>query len=452
MGGWPPVADSAPAPPFLPGPPPCVVPRAARGPDGVRTSGQGMAPSADRGSVGTGRGRLRCSPERAMARSSWSPSPACSPRRSPPRRRRSAAARSSPPSRAPRRAPLGGRTRRAWNQNVSKAPVDPRSGALRRTRITSLGGNQVVHPDFGGRRRLRDPLHHRRPPPATGPGQGHGLSGPERLRARADPRQRAGRGRLRPPRAGAPAPTGATCSRCTPPTTSAVTVTAGAPASTARFDLRSTRLRHDGWTSADAAGLSILAGLVRYGEVRRGPRPPRDPRHLRGDASRLHPPRHPLRLGPLRPGTCPRWGCAYGSRTPTSTTTSHRFPAGSQSRVIFKALYHYGIINADNGGTGSNWFITGARSTRWKDGDLNRLKSGARHRVRGRRFAGGSRRPAEIERLAGAEAHSAIRRLVEADLDRLAVGRVRDLEELLGLEVARVPAITEFGNTWIFVL
>ncbi len=29
-----------------------------------------------------------------------------------------------------------------------------------------------------------------------------------------------------------------------------------------------------------------------------------------------------------------------------------RFPAGSQSRVIFKALYHYGIINADNGGSG----------------------------------------------------------------------------------------------------
>jgi hypothetical protein len=53
----------------------------------------------------------------------------------------------------------------------------------------------------------------------------------------------------------------------------------------------------------------------------------------------------------------------------------HRFPKGSQSRVIFKALYHYGIINADNGGPGSNWFITGASSKGWRDGDLNRLKS-----------------------------------------------------------------------------
>jgi hypothetical protein len=49
-----------------------------------------------------------------------------------------------------------------------------------------------------------------------------------------------------------------------------------------------------------------------------------------------------------------------------------RFPPGSQSRVIFEALYRYGIINADNG---SNWFITGASSKRWRDGDLNRLKS-----------------------------------------------------------------------------
>ena len=56
--------------------------------------------------------------------------------------------------------------------------------------------------------------------------------------------------------------------------------------------------------------------------------------------------------------------------------------------MIFKALYHYGIINADNGGTGANWFITGARSKRWKDGDLNRLKTRARHGLRGRQVAG----------------------------------------------------------------
>jgi len=52
-----------------------------------------------------------------------------------------------------------------------------------------------------------------------------------------------------------------------------------------------------------------------------------------------------------------------------------RFPRGSQSRVIFKALYRYGVITADNGGDGANWFITGASSKRWNDGDLDRLKA-----------------------------------------------------------------------------
>src|SRR4051812_39803434 len=42
-----------------------------------------------------------------------------------------------------------GANQTAWNQNVSRAPVDPRSGHYI-ARITGLGGNQVVHPDFGG--------------------------------------------------------------------------------------------------------------------------------------------------------------------------------------------------------------------------------------------------------------------------------------------------------------
>ena len=83
-------------------------------------------------------------------------------------------------------------------------------------------------------------------------------------------------------------------------------------ASTARFDLRSRGLREDGWTSADAAGLPILPGLVRHGEVRPGPRPPRDPGHLRRDPPRLHPSRHPLRLEPMPSRTCRRWGFACG--------------------------------------------------------------------------------------------------------------------------------------------
>ena len=121
-------------------------------------------------------------------------------------------------------------------------------------------------------------------------------------------------------------------------------------ASTARFDLRSTRLRDDGWTSADAAGLPILPGLVRYGEVARatsatrsGPRSPRP-----GAPTSIPPPTTPRANATP---DLPPMGLRLRLRRPLLPRNLHRFPAGSQSRVIFKALYHYGIINADNGGT-----------------------------------------------------------------------------------------------------
>ena len=47
------------------------------------------------------------------------------------------------------------------------------------------------------------------------------------------------------------------------------------------------------------------------------------------------------------------------------------FPPGGQSRPIFRALYRYGMLVADNGG---NFFLTGATDPRWDDDDLNRLK------------------------------------------------------------------------------
>jgi hypothetical protein len=145
-------------------------------------------------------------------------------------------------------------------------------------------------------------------------------------------------------------------------------------ASTARFDLGSRGLRPEGWTSADAAGLPILPGLVRPGEVENG----RVRHAIRATFSEtrrayIHPATH------YASDRCDRNLPPMGLRLRLSSTYFHRnldrFPAGSQSRVIFKALYHYGIVNADNGGSGSNWFITGSRSRRWHDGDLNRLKT-----------------------------------------------------------------------------
>ncbi|HEY7151805.1 MAG TPA: hypothetical protein VH391_08985, partial [Solirubrobacterales bacterium] len=145
-------------------------------------------------------------------------------------------------------------------------------------------------------------------------------------------------------------------------------------ASTARFDLSSRRRRHEGWTSADAAGLPILPGLLRYGEVAHG-----HVRHaIRATFSEtrrayIHPATH--YASSLCDRNLPPMGLRLRLSSKYFQDNLHRFPAGSESRAIFQALYHYGIVNADNGGSGSNWFITGARSRRWRDGDLNRLKT-----------------------------------------------------------------------------
>jgi len=132
------------------------------------------------------------------------------------------------------------------------------------------------------------------------------------------------------------------------------------------FDLGSNALRPAGWTSADAAGLPIFAGLVRYDEVAAG---------MIDHALRVT--FDKTRRGYIAPAT------HYAS----SDTSSLRPPMGmrlrlnagydisaftGQARVVLDALKKYGLLVADNG---SNWFITGAADTRWNDNDLNQLKS-----------------------------------------------------------------------------
>jgi hypothetical protein len=131
------------------------------------------------------------------------------------------------------------------------------------------------------------------------------------------------------------------------------------------FDLQSNALRPDGWTSADAAGLPIFPGLVRYDEVASG----HIDHALRFTVSQtqrayLHPATH--------------W--ASSSTNPDRPPMGLRFRLAAsfdlsgyhgQARVVLEALQRYGMIVADNG---SNWFITGAADARWDDDDLNQLK------------------------------------------------------------------------------
>jgi hypothetical protein len=133
------------------------------------------------------------------------------------------------------------------------------------------------------------------------------------------------------------------------------------------FDLSSNALRPAGWTSADAAGLPVFPGLVRYDEV-----------VGQGEI------RHAVRF------TVQRSRHAYvapATHYASSSTNDSLPPMGAhlrlkasfdistfppQSRVILQALKTYGMIVADNG---SNWYISGASDPRWDDNDLNSLKT-----------------------------------------------------------------------------
>jgi hypothetical protein len=136
-------------------------------------------------------------------------------------------------------------------------------------------------------------------------------------------------------------------------------------ASGARFDLTSNALRPLGWTSADAAGLPILPGLVRFDEVAAG----RIDHAIRVTFSRTQ-------RGFILPAT----------HFASSVTDVDAPPMGmrlrlapsfdisgftGQARVVARALQQYGLIVADNG---SNWFFQGSTDPRWDDASLNQLK------------------------------------------------------------------------------
>jgi hypothetical protein len=130
------------------------------------------------------------------------------------------------------------------------------------------------------------------------------------------------------------------------------------------FDLTSNALRPEGWTSADAAGLPLLPGLVRYDEVAGG-----EITHaLRFTVSRTQ-------RGYIHPAT------HYAS----SSTDPNLPPMGLRVRlkagypisgfppkvqVILRALKKYGMIVADNG---SSWYVSGAPDPRWDDDELSTL-------------------------------------------------------------------------------
>lgn len=132
------------------------------------------------------------------------------------------------------------------------------------------------------------------------------------------------------------------------------------------WNMRSNRLRPDGWTSADAAGLPILPGLARYDEVAAG----EIDHALRFTAPRtrnsyVYPARHFASSDD--DSSLPPMGLRLRLK---ANFDIGGFPP--QSRVVLTALKRYGMILADNG---SPWYVSGAPDRRWDNDDLHSLQS-----------------------------------------------------------------------------
>jgi hypothetical protein len=256
----------------------------------------------------------------------------------------------------------------SWNQDVSNLPVDPNSANL----ISSIGLNTSLHPDFGtvyngapngipyivvstGQTFVpinftaygeeSDPGPY--PVPATAPIEGGPNASGDRhvLVIDRDSWKLYELDRAFPANNGAS--WDADCG--------------------ALFDLNSNGLRPAGWTSADAAGLPIFPGLVRYDEV-----------FEQGLVA------HALRFtvhSTRRAYVSPARHFASSNTDPNLPPMGMRvrlkasfdisgFSNGMQ--VILRAMKKYGMIVADNG---SNWYISGAPDPRWSDSELATLSA-----------------------------------------------------------------------------
>ena len=260
-----------------------------------------------------------------------------------------------------------------WNTDISNAPIDPNSSAL----IASIGLDTGLHPDFGtvwngapngipyivvGRDQPKVPVSFTYndesdpgpyPIPPNAPIEGGPNSRGDRHVIAIDKDNLM----LYELFAAYPEDGG----------------TRWRAGSGAIFDLRSNRLRPKGWTSADAAGLPIFPGLVRYEEAVEK----KEIRHaLRFTCpvtrrAYVHPARH--FASDRRETDLPPMGMRVRLKANYEISS---FPPEVQA--ILTALKKYGMFLADNG---SPWYISGAPDPRWNDDNLHTLQ-----RVRGRDF------------------------------------------------------------------
>jgi hypothetical protein len=246
------------------------------------------------------------------------------------------------------------------NQEIAHAPVNPNSARY----IESIGANIDLHADFGtppsygipyvvvGPHQPRVPIHFTEygeesnpgpyPIPSTAPVEGAGEEGDRHVLVLQQ----------------------GVC-KLYELYGAQRTASGWNAGSGAVFNLRSDKLRPEGWTSADAAGLPIFPLLVRYPEVRSG---------QIDHALRVTVPA--TQRGYIHPAThyasassdpaLPPMGLRLRLKASFDLAGYH-----GQALVVLRALKRYGLIVADNG---SPWYITGAPSQDWNNEDLDQLK------------------------------------------------------------------------------
>jgi hypothetical protein len=143
------------------------------------------------------------------------------------------------------------------------------------------------------------------------------------------------------------------------------------------WSLTSNRLRPAGWTSADAAGLPILPGLLNYSQVKAAVAADRPITHAirftaqTTQSAYLWPARHEAGSG-SNP-SLPPMGARFRLKTSFNVAgfCSGSTPDCADAKAILIEMQHYGLILADNG---SNWFFQGSAYPQWPDGLVSLLK------------------------------------------------------------------------------
>ena len=249
-------------------------------------------------------------------------------------------------------------TDNVWNADISKLPVNIHSGAWLAS--TGAGAGRLLHPDFGG------------PPYGIPINIVHSTHATTNFNFQywdeSDPvvatKQPQG-----------PYPYGNDLVREGPTDSHLITVdqdtcklyetwatdyagpsTAG---SGAIFNLNSNQLRPAGWTSADAAGLPIMPGLVRLDEVQAGLIAHAIRFTVQStDTSYLWPARH--QAGSASNPNLPPMGARFRLKASFDIAGF-----GAAAQVVLVAMKRYGLIVADNG---SNWYFQGTMDAGWNSG------------------------------------------------------------------------------------